>query len=273
MTDAGEDVECPTCAADPAGAYVYAIGSIAPRFPSLAIERELMQATTRLDETGLTDRQTLQAVLSKRENRYLARRICWVFSVERVETYILTPRDPADLDLLIEALRPNPAPTDLDVVIGVRGPVAPPGMCGGLQLPMVAFDQLYSFDREALVGSIPRPDGASDKAFRPVAEELLDRVLQLAGNAGTSDEHRALNYLAMRSPAIYARTAEAVARNQALSAVETRPSTLGGARNILDVVFTYRDRGNDGVEKALVRVDVTEQFPFLTSRLAPYYDR
>ena len=37
-------------------------------------------------------------------------------TIEGLETYILTFRDPGDLDLLVEALRPNPTPMDLDMV-------------------------------------------------------------------------------------------------------------------------------------------------------------
>jgi hypothetical protein len=40
---------------------------------------------------------------------------------------------------------------DLDVVIGMRGSIAPPEFCNGLMLPIVAFDQIYSFDRSALI--------------------------------------------------------------------------------------------------------------------------
>jgi hypothetical protein len=47
----------------------------------------------------------------------------------RQETYLLTPRDPADIDLLIKAIRPAPSPSDIDVVICVRGTVAQPDMC------------------------------------------------------------------------------------------------------------------------------------------------
>ena len=60
------------------------------------------------------------------------------------------PRDPADLDLLVDAIRARPEPTDLDVVVGTRGPLSPPEACG-LIVPIVAFDQLYSFDRGSLL--------------------------------------------------------------------------------------------------------------------------
>jgi len=112
--------------------YVYALGRVTPRFPSLAMEKEFAQATGRAETAGLTDRQALQSVLSQRSNRYLARQLCWVLEIEGLETYLLVPRDPADFDLLVEALRPTPSPLDLDVVVGVRGPIAPPEMCNGV---------------------------------------------------------------------------------------------------------------------------------------------
>ena len=108
------------------------------------------------------------------------------------------PRDPADISLLVEALRPTPQPWDLDCVIGIRGPFAPPEMCNGLMIPIVIFDQIYSFDRDSLIKAIPRPEKTSAKEFAPAAEELFDRIMQMTDNAGATDEHRALNYLAIR---------------------------------------------------------------------------
>jgi hypothetical protein len=211
--------------------FVFALGRVEPRFTSLAVEKEFAQAKARTDTSGLTDRQVLQAVLAERAHRYLARQLCWVFTIEGLETYILMARDPTDFDLLVEAVRPTPSPMDVDVVIGVRGPSAPPDMCGGLTIPMVAFDQLYSFDRDALLGALPRPESIpedQDQQFRASAEELLERILQLADNAGATDEHRALNYLAVRYPAIYAKTFEAHSRNASLSEVDVRPHASAG---------------------------------------------
>ena len=104
--------------------YVYAIGRVEARFPSLAAEKEFAQATGRTDTAGKTDQQTFHAVLSKREHRYLVRQLCWVLTIQGLDTYLLVPRDPADIDLLVEAIRPAPSPNDIDVVIGMRGPIA-----------------------------------------------------------------------------------------------------------------------------------------------------
>jgi len=253
--------------------YVYAIGRVEARFPNLAAEKEFAQATGRADTVGKTDQQTFHAVLSKRENRYLIRQLCWVLTIQGLETYLLVPRDPVDIDLLVEAIRPVPSPNDIDVVIGLRGPIAPPEMCNGLMVPIVAFDQIYSFDRDALIKAIPKPEKTTAAQFGPAAEELFNRIMQLTDNAGATDEHRVLNYLAMRYPAIYAKAAEEFAHDFSLTGVEVRSSPLSSTRNIVDVIFSYTNRNTDFTEKFFVRCDVTEEFPFLVAKLSPYYDR
>ena len=125
----------------------------------------------------------------------------------------------------------------------------------------IARGQLEHLDAEAL----PK--------FHASASELFDRIVQIADNAGAIDEHRALNYLAVRYPAIYAKAAEAHEGNASLTRVEVRPSRLTGVRKVVDVIFSYTHRQHDVTDKHLVRVDVTEEFPFLVTKLSPYYDR
>lgn len=256
--------------------FVYALGRIEPRFPSLSVEKEFAQAVARTGTAGLNDRQTFRATISERHNRYLARSLCWVLVIESLETYILLPRDPMDVDLLIDSYREDPRRDDLDVVIGLRGQIAPPEMCNGLAVPIVVFDQIYSFDRDALVGSIPRPAAIPQKGdaqFRTNAGQLFDHLTQLADNAGATDEHRALNYLTVRYPQIYAMITEMHERNVSFTGVTVAQSALTGVRSIVEVIFSFRDRTTDVVEKHYVRVDVTELHPFLVSKLSPYYER
>jgi hypothetical protein len=42
---------------------------------------------------------------------------------------------------------------------------------------------------------------------------------------------------------------------------------------VVEVVFSFTNRNTDVVEKQFVRVDVTEEFPFLVTKLSPYFDR
>lgn len=273
MVPAEAPMPCPGCAdAMPAAPFVYAIGRIEARFTTLSAEKEFAQAAGRADTAGQTDQQTLHTVLSEPRNRYLARQMCWVLRIQGLETWLLRPRDAGDLALLIDAIRPTPTPGDVDVVIGTAGPVAGPDMCNGLMLPMLMFEQIYSFDRDTLMRAIPRPEKTTAAQFRPVAEELFERILRLTDNAGATDEHRALNYLAIRYPGLYARAAEQFGRNAALTGVEVRPSALGGTRRMVDVICAFTNRATDFTEKWCVRVDVTEAFPFLVTKLTPYYD-
>jgi hypothetical protein len=103
-------------------------------------------------------------------------------TIQGLETYLLTPRDLADLNLLVEAVRPTPRPTDLDAVIGLRGPIAPPETCNGLMVPIVVFDQIYSFDRDALIKSIPRPEKLAAKEGEGGGR---------GGSGGSTPPHRA----------------------------------------------------------------------------------
>jgi len=98
------------------------------------------------------------------------------------------------------------------------------------------------------------------------------RIMQMADNAGATDEHRALNYLVVRYPAISYQTAELFGQNASLTSVEVRLSRLSGMCRIVDVIFSYTHRQTDVIEKYFVRVDVTEEFPFLVTRLSPYFD-
>jgi PatG Domain len=272
---------CPTCgnAGGPVeqntipSSYIYAIGRIEARFPNLAVEKEFAQAAGRSDTAGKTDHQTFHAVLSKRENRYLLRQLCWVLNIQGLDSYLLLPRDPLDFELLVQAIRPAANANDIDVVIGLRGPVAPPAMCNGLMAPILVFDQIYSFDRPTLIKAIPMPDRMDEDQFGPAADELFTRIMQMSDNAGATDEHRALNYLAMRYPAIYARAAEQFALDFSMTGVEARPAPLSGARRMVDVIFAFTNRNTDFTEKFFVRVDVSEEFPFLVKKLSPYYDR
>src|SRR5215468_9562904 len=267
---------CPTCGSGAGSmpvSHIYAIGRIEARFPRVSVEKEFAQAAGRAETAGQTDQQAFHNVLSKPESRYLARQLCWVLMIQGLETYIVQPRDPRDFDRLVEAIRPQPSPLDIDVVIGMRGPIAPPEFCNGLMVPIVVFDQIYSFDRDALIKAIPRPEKTTAKQFEAAAGEVLDRILQMTDNAGATDDHRALNYLAMRYPGIYAKTAEEFARDFSLTGVDVLPSPLSGTRKIVDVIISYTNRNTDFTEKFCVRCDITEEFPFLVTKLSPYYDR
>jgi hypothetical protein len=253
--------------------FVYALGKIQPRFPSRSVEKEYYQAVGRVGTSGQTDYEAMHTALSQRQNRYLARQMCWVLSIEGIETYILKPKDPSDYDLLIGSLRTPPRGTDLDVVIGYRGQIASPETCNGLVVPIVAFEQIYSFDVDTLMKSLPKPKKSPGEHYTTSSEEVLYRIMQMADNVGATDEHRCLNYLAVRYPAYYEKTAEMHGKECYLAEIEVRQSRLAGVDKIMDCIFTYTNRKTDVDEKWFCRVGLSGLFPYLVTKLSPYYDR
>lgn len=278
VTPQNASAGCPTCSAAQASTSpvlppcVYVVGHIEPRYPSLGVEKEVRQATARAGAAKDNDREVMAKVLRDPNNRYLVRQLCWVLLIHGIEHYILVPRD-GDYQPLVDAYRAEPNPGDLELVIGRRGPIAPPTMCNGLLVPVLVFDQIYAFDRKLLLESIPKPKDADAKKFIADAGEMLDRILQQSDNAGATDADRALNYLAVRYDRIYSLAAEQFATNNSLTSIDVVPSPLSGTRNIVDVVFSFTNRATDVDSKYFTRVDVTECFPFLVSKLSPYYDR
>jgi hypothetical protein len=259
--------------------YVYAIGKVVHRFPTKSLELELAQAKGRKpaeDTRSITDDEVIYKTLADPENRYIARLICYVLKIEGLETYLLVPSDPSDIDRFVTALQPAagaPGMVDTDVIIGRRGPIASPEMCNGLMVPIVRVDQIYSFDRDTLMKAIPKRKGESEDQIKKTANALFDHILQIADNTGELDGHRAINYLAVRYDEIYHRTQLMQDENYSFTAIDVRPSRLSGTRNIVDVIFSYENRSNRAIRQWFVRVDVTEEFPFLVSAMQEYFER
>ena len=251
--------------------YVYVLGQIEARFPSRSIEKEYVQIIERSKSANFEHQQAFYSVLSQPENRYLARKLSWVLTKEGVPIYILLPTGPEDLDILLEAIRPSACPLDRQVVVGRKGPVAPPEMCG-LEVPMVLVDHLYSLEYNNFMKSI-HPELVADEKFKAAALELFRRMMQIADNTGSTEKHRALNYLAVRYLAIYSTAAEKLENSFSLTSAEAIPSRLSDSRKIISVVFSFTNRETGIMEKYFVRVDVTEEFPFIVTKMAPYYDR
>ena len=260
----------------PDASYVFAIGKVNFRFPTKSLEMELIQAIGQKPKggtKGLTKSEVDHKILTDANYRYITRQLCWIFNIENLETFVLVPHDPLDIDRLAESIRPNPDFGDVDVIIGRRGPMAPPEMCNGIMLPIVLVDKIYSFDRDAIIKSIPRKEGIDESQFKKTSSEVFNHIIQIADNAGSTNEHRALNYLAVRYDELYNRTQLMQDEDYSFTGVEVRLSRLTGSRKVVDAIFTYENRNNRAFQKWFVRVDVTEEFPFLVSPLQPYFER
>jgi len=205
------------------------------------------------------DRRWQHKVLSqyKTETRYIARQLIWRLTIEDVPIFVLKPGHPSDLDELIDCLkRPKyPSPElrgiepphadDRDVVVGVMG-------ADGIA---VLVDQIFTIDSTHLAA-----DGSS--AFKQVAD-----------NHGLTDEDRAHNFLVARY-SISPENLEEIGEDFKLADVPVLSSRLGGPTGrVVRAIFTFRNTNAPIEKKYFVRVDVTEEFPFLVTKISPYYDR
>jgi hypothetical protein len=256
-----------------ASPFVYAIGRLEPRFPTLGVEKELAQAIGKAGTARLTDREAMHAVLTEPDRAYLVRQLCWILTIESTDAYVVVPHDGVDVRLLLGALRPTPRAGDLDVVIGTVGPFSDGRGCNGVRLPTVHLAQIYSFDVDGFVKNLSKPKDVSDNAFGSTVEEVLARASQLTDNMGVRDEHRAVNYLVTRDASLYTEVSQQYGKNASLAAVRVLASPLSGPRKVMEVVLEFRNRETDILERRFVNVDVSDVFPFKMSKWAPYTDR
>lgn len=235
-----------------APSLIYVVGQIEARPATPGVQKELAQVAAGFvakDEAS----SSLHAILADPKHRYLARNFQWVLRVGGVDTYLLSPRDPADFALLLEAIASD-LTAGMHVVLGGTG--AADGVGGAGPLRTVFFEQIYSFTREAFSNALA---GSASPA-------AINHVLTLARNRGASPGARALNYLIVRYPGIYATVEDRRTDGWDLSAVETHAIDGQPGREVMEILFVF-ERGGAGVERHAARVDVTELFPFLVSDL------
>ncbi len=73
--------------------------------------------------------------------------------------------------------------------------------------------------------AIPRRKGESEDQFKKTSEALFNNIIQITDNAGATDEHRAITYLAVRYDEIYNRTQLMQNENYSFTTIDVRPST------------------------------------------------
>ena len=273
-TCAGKSSPGPTAAPD---RYVYAIGRLEVRFPSLGIEREFQQRE-RQTFAGKTPPKTrgelLHSVLDG--NAHLAQRVCYVLQVGGIPAYILVPSNASLRADLLGGVKNLSRQEHWLVVIGRIGGGGAPTACGGIVAPLVTMDQVYSFSEtewfaslKARVGPVLEKRKASAGDFREQVQELFGRIVHSGENVGGTDAHRALNYAVVQHPGLFLAYLERFERC-VLDRVETRLVQGIGMRRMIAVVLTFLDRSTGVPERVFCRVDVTEEWPFLAGAIEGY---
>lgn len=278
---------CPECSRASSGAppaYLYAIGRLEARFPSLGIEREFQQRLAGLPaaEASGAKRIVMRRVLEA--NPYLAARMCYVLMVSGYPGYIVSPAGAYLRESLFSAISVQ---DNWCAVIGKVGPMAGAGTCQGVMAPLALADQIYSFSLAEWQTSLrARLEKTLESrkievsTFETTAQELFARIVESTENLGVTDPHRALNFALMQHPGIFLAAAERVGR-QVLERIETRQIRGPGPRRVVAIILTFLDIATGVPERLFCRIDVTEEWPFVAGEagsthsplgLMPYVD-
>lgn len=255
---------------------VFAIGQIRHYFPS----KDIFKLFCQLDDSppSNSENQRLQAVMMK--YRFFAREMGWLFQIQDVDTYVVHPRTPVELDHLISTVyvANTNGTTVYDLIIGVLSPGELER--GGSDLPAVVVDVCEQFTQVQLVADVISALQKQNTPNIPTSTQISDLfvdILQLADNTGDSDEQRALNYVCRHYPEFYIPQygpgAQAPSTSIYFAGVSARRSPLGAGRTIIDVVLRYENHANGITYASYTSVDVTGKYPFLVTQLQPYYER
>jgi hypothetical protein len=261
---------CPQCAATAPRqeSYVYAIGRISVKFPSLALEREFKQRETAMRlPPGEEHNQRISKVLE--ENGHLAAKMCYLLTIGGVPAYILAPGGPYLRKPLFEAIALSEEAEAHVVVIGRVTSMAPPHVCAGILAPILVCDQMYVFHvREWLASLTSSLEPALSERkidrqhFGSISRRIFSRVVRSTENVGATDSHRALNYLVIQHPGIFLAAVER-ASSRELDRIDTQLIQGASARKQVAVILSFLDPTTGVAERLFTRVDVTEEWPFV----------
>jgi hypothetical protein len=258
--------ECASRMAPSVEQYVYAIGRLDVRFPSLGIEREYQQRERALQDLPQQRHARIVSVLEK--NPHLATRVNWVFVVGGTPVFALTPASGSLKAAFFKALSRSQEPDFSCVAIGRVHSFANPATYGGLLLSQVSVDQLYAFSASEWAEGLSKaahPALESRKVeaghFQSVSQAVFREVTTMPENMGLSDGHRALNYLLVQHPGMFLAAAERP--KHVLDRVETRVLQSVAGRRHVAVILKFLDRGTGVPERVYATVDVTEEWPFV----------
>jgi hypothetical protein len=252
--------------------FVYSLGKLSVKFSSLGLEKEFSQRERHLTRRSgkVTIRKGNKISETLKENLHLAKNATYIFSVGGIPAFIVIPTGTEILNSLIDSLNEGDDPEKFDLIIGKRAGIAPAQLSGGLLLPMVVCDQVYSFkiseytkELEQLGDSLFQGGKLKKAEFGEIVKELFLRVTSSTENIGGEDSHRALNYLIVQHPGIFFSLAEKHHTNHILDSIETRVNDGANGRRVVTAIFSFIDRATSVPEKIFTRVDVTEEWPFI----------
>jgi hypothetical protein len=251
--------------------FVYTVGTINVRFPTLSLEKEFNQASIlsgntvpSLDKVNddvelilLNHNNDLPELLfnglSDPQNRYIAREMIWTLdNVDNNEIFTLLPTSNERLTQFIAALNPK---------------------CGHV----IVMGPLLEGDRVAVNNIVPTSLTAFAKIIAPEKNynapfvNLVDEIISMNANDGNRNAERALNYLLYNNPDIYLKSydicypsCQSGSNPNGYQLVNVSVLTsVSGNRLVEKVVFDYKGINTGASQSWYCAVDVTGEYPFL----------
>lgn len=239
---------------------VYATGKLRPHFEDISLEHEIAHVAHHMAADGRLGDAKLHEVLSRPENRYLARKVAWIIDLDCGPSLFCVSSDPADVSMFSRSIMSRASlKRGFETVVGaLRGEVE----CAGQRLPRLACDQVLTLSMADVIAALPAPAELADTEFRRDARILSRLLLERANHFGVSDEQRALTYLMLRDSKAYSSFAAHRAAGERLISIGVQAAHGSSARKQYDVGFIY-EAENGAMTRDAVRVDVTLEFPFL----------
>ncbi len=252
-------------------ARLTAIGTVNAEFGSISVEKKFAQLLGHRDFKGFTDRQTMHSILTQPQNHFLAWQMCYTitpYGAGPSPAYVLRPQHEADLSTLVDTLRRSPSASEFDVVKGTIHGYAPPDMCNGQQIPIVAFSELFSFQLDEFTGAIHRPDSIPEERFKAAVDEVFHRVLPEASNA--TGPTLGLAFALLHYEGFFRLVAEKFNENSSLTRIAVNQSPSNPDRADIRLRFVERDTGF--TETYSFAVNYAGPFDYLEELLHPSID-
>lgn len=262
--------------------YVYCVGNINAKFPTLNLEKELNQnsimsssplpmlenvndniALERLNRNTQLY-QVLFKSLSQPQNNYIARAMDWVLDNRfNEQQYKLILTNDELLTQCISALGRNESSTDGQVVvIGVTSGEGEMHVTAIMPTAVMPYGQVCH----------------GDKSTNAHFTQLVQEITALDSSAGCTDGARALNFVLYNTVDLYNHSYSLYYNSSAdgpnpsgYQLLDVNTDTLStGDRIVVNVIFKYQGINTGALQYWYYRVDVTGEYPFITSAWQQY---
>jgi len=257
MGDTAKPVNAPS--------YIYALGRIQAQFPSNSVQNLYKEVSFQKFGPD-AENKSLFEVLSMPEHLFLAKKMCWVLTIDELDCYVLDAKTPSLLSAFIKALQPKSS-QQFEYIIAQMGPYAADNQCAGRTIPLAYVHQIQSFTVDDYCQVLSQQTDVELSKIKP----LFNSMLKFCRNTGDLPAQRALNYLSLKCTSLYKTfTNPALAQHKEGIEFENIDAMTGSTdsnRHVMTLVFSYLNPESKRVEKQHINIDVTELYPFSCSEL------